>query len=360
LLLVLAVVLAHWALRQGVEQVQADWRESAPPPARLQAAFVRELRPSLPPATPPRSAPPAVPAASPSEGLPLHRHRLGEGMPNEPAPPASAPQERVPLAHVESAASAVLPPALDLSLPATALPAGLGEPGPEWPLSTRLDYRLTGNYNGPLHGTARVEWLRKGAEYQMHLDVEVGILLTRRSSSYGLLTAEGIRPQRYVEETKVPLLAPRRATVQFFEHQVQFADNRIELLLAGAQDQASQFVQLTWLFLTGRKPVMPGVVVDQPLVLARKQYAWRYEVVGEELLQTPLGELPTWHIKPQREAGGGDLTAEVWLAPSVQYLPVRMVLRRDADTWIELQLNRVPLQAEAAPSEAAPPTRSAP
>ena len=40
--------------------------------------------------------------------------------------------------------------------------------------------------------------------------------------------------------------------------------------------------------------------------------------------------------KPQREVGGGDPTAEVWLAPSVQFLPVRMLLRQDADTWIEL------------------------
>lgn len=361
LLLVLAVLLAHGALHRGVQELEAKWREGAAPPERLKAAFVRELKPTGP--APGATAAPTPKAPAPLGPPAVQRRRLGE-LPDPPAPPASAPEERARIERV--AAPGPADSALPADASALATPPALTdlpyEPGPEWPLSTRLDYQLTGHYEGPLHGTASVEWLRKGSEYQMHLDVEVGILLTRRSSSYGVLTSEGIRPKRYDEETRLPLIKPRRATVHFFEHQVQFADNRIELLPPGAQDQASQFVQLTWLFLTGRKPAAAGTVIDQPLVLARKQYAWRYEVVGEEVLETPLGALPTWHVKPQREAGGGDLTAEVWLAPNVQFLPVRMVLRRDANTWIELQLSRAPLQAaaESNPPQAPTAPRSPP
>ncbi len=58
-----------------------------------------------------------------------------------------------------------------------------------------------------------------------------------------------------------------------------------------------------------------------------------------------MGPLPTWHLRPSRPAGGGDLTAEVWLAPALQYLPVRLIIRQDIDTFIDLMLKGAPLQA---------------
>ena len=56
--------------------------------------------------------------------------------------------------------------------------------------------------------------------------------------------------------------------------------------------------------------------------------------------------LPT---TPRREArSGSDLTAEFWAAPSLQYLPVRIVIRQDAETYIDLLIDRLPQQAAAA------------
>jgi hypothetical protein len=111
------------------------------------------------------------------------------------------------------------------------------------------------------------------------------------------------------------------------------------------QDASSQFVQLTWLFLTGREAMQVGRIVELPLALPKRQYRWRYEVLGEEILHTPMGDLPTWYLRPTRAAGGGDLSAEVWLAPSLQYLPVRLRIRQDAQTYVDLMLKALPLQA---------------
>jgi hypothetical protein len=255
--------------------------------------------------------------------------------------PASAPE---PVAEAASAASeSPTPVAQAASAPLD------GEPGPEWPLSTRLTYVLTGNYRGPVYGQAQVEWLRKGKDYQVNLDVGIGPsfapLITRRMSSQGQLTPEGIAPQRYDEETQFIVGGGRRASVFFLGAEVQLASGAREPAPRGAQDSASQFVQLTWLFMTGREPLAAGRIVQFPLVLPRRQYAWQYEVVGEETLNTPLGPVASWHIKPSRPAGGGDLSAEVWLAPTLQYLPVRLVIRQDADTYIDMMLKSAPLQA---------------
>ncbi|MDR7271901.1 hypothetical protein J2X20_004569 [Pelomonas saccharophila] len=341
-LLVLAVLMLHLLLGREVQRIQEGWVSDGPPPMppRMQVALVREMQLQEPPAMraqPPRRSKPRqtpVPLAAPALPASAASAHVPEATPVPPGEPvvqaASAPAEA---ASVAMAASA---------------PAD-GEPGPEWPLSTRLSYVLTGNYRGPVSGQAQVEWLRQGRDYQVHLDVGVGPgfapLISRRMSSQGLLTPEGIAPQRYDEETKVVLSDARRASVFFLGTQVQLASGAREPSQRGAQDSASQFVQLTWLFLTGREPLQAGRTVQFPLVLPRRQYAWQYEVVGEEMLDTPMGPLASWHLRPTRAPAGGDLAAEVWLAPSLQFLPVRLLIRQDADTYIDLMLRSAPLQA---------------
>lgn len=240
------------------------------------------------------------------------------------------------------------------------------EPGPEWPLSTRLTYQLTGNYRGPVHGQAQVEWLRKGSQYQVHLDVSIGPsfapFVTRRMSSQGLLTPEGIAPQRYDEETKAIFSDARRASVLFLPPEVQLATGQRRPAPPGTQDSTSQFVQLTWLFLTDREALAAGRVVQFPLVLPRRLYNWQYEVVGEEVLATPMGPIACWHLRPTRETqgqvSGGELIAEVWLAPSLQYLPVRLIIRQDEQTYIHLMLASAPLQAAPESANDIPPRQS--
>lgn len=338
-LLVLAVLAAHLLLGHQVQRLHEGWLSDGPPPMpkRMQVALVREMqvgpppsarRPPTPAPKPPRPA--AAAAAGPAEAASAP----------EPAP-ASAPEVPLPEPVAEAASAPVPAQAASASNDA--------EPGPEWPLSTRLSYALTGRYRGPIYGEAQVEWLRKGRDYQVNLDVAVGPsfspFITRRMSSQGQLTPDGIAPQRYDEETRFMLGEKRRATVFFLGAEVQLASGVRETALRGGQDAASQFVQLTWLFLTGREALQAGRTVQFPLVLPRRQYAWQYDVLGQEALETPMGPMTTWHLRPSRPAGGGDLTAEVWLAPELQYLPVRLIIRQDTETFIDLMLKGAPLQA---------------
>jgi hypothetical protein len=67
-----------------------------------------------------------------------------------------------------------------------------------------------------------------------------------------------------------------------------------------------------------------------------------------------VGALDTFHLKPRRieDRPRGELSAEVWFAPSLQYLPVRIRIRQDAETYIDLMMDAAPLQA--APAETPP------
>ncbi len=254
--------------------------------------------------------------------------------------PASAP---------DLAASAVVAatPAASAAAPDTA--------GFDWPPSTRLTYRLTGNFRGPVEGQARVEWLRSGSRYQVHLDVSVGPsfapLMSRRISSEGEITADGLAPERFDEETRLLWREPRRLRVEMGPEFVRLAQGQTWTRPTGLQDTASQFVQLTWLFTTRPALLQAGQRIPLPLALPRRIQLWQYEVGASETVQTPAGPVDAVHVRPRPDAAhearrGGDLVPEAWFAPQLQYLPVRIFIRQDDENFINLEIDRLPQQAE--------------
>ena len=371
-----AVLLAHLAVG---ERVAGDLAEVGPgltagSPRRLTATFTRELRPEAPPAEavtlrapapgapsarrsrsaapPPAAAASAASASSPAADEPAiaaatpASAAIESERASEPLPPAlSAPAETV--AAAEPAASEPLPFAVAASASGAASAAAVAV---DWPLSTRLSYRLTGDYRGPVDGQASVEWLREGSRYQVHLEVSVGPsfapLVSRRMSSDGEIGPEGLTPRRYEEVTHVALRSPRLQTVAFDGAQLRLANGSQQAQPPGVQDTASQFVQLTWLFTTQPQRLNPGESVAMPLALPRRLDVWVYDVLAHEQLHTPAGIIDTVHVRPRRPARpDGELAAEVWIAPSLQYLPVRIVIRQDAQTYVDLLLQRLPQQA---------------
>ena len=346
-----AVLLAHLWLANGVlpPPLGADGADSAR--LRFEVSFVRELAPvavvAPPPAqrTRPRlaalaAAPAASAAMPPPDEPPLEATAVTLPVP-EPAPPLPELPELAPLADLPQP-----------GLAATAGDAAASAPEAfEWPPSTRLSYRLTGNVRGPVEGQARVEWLRQGTRYQVFLEASVGPafapLMTRRESSEGEITAQGLHPRRYDMEMDVIFRDRRRSTIYMDADGVRLPGGGPVLPRPpGLQDAVSQFVQLTWLFTTQPALLSPGETVELPLALPRRVEAWQYDVLASEPLYTVAGPVEAMHVRPRRPARAGDYTAEVWIAPSLQYLPVRILVRQDAETFIDLQIERLPEQAE--------------
>jgi Protein of unknown function (DUF3108) len=98
-----------------------------------------------------------------------------------------------------------------------------------------------------------------------------------------------------------------------------------------------------------------GESVEFPLALPRRVDRWFYDVVGQQRLASPLGELDTFHLKPRRAGPRprSELSAEVWIAPTLQYLPVRIRIEQDAENFIDLMLDAAPLQADPDPQAGA-------
>jgi hypothetical protein len=367
LALLAGVLVMHGVGLWWVQDVLVGWGEvTVPMPARMEVAFVRELAPAAPP------APPAV--VTPPPSVRKARPRSAVVAPAPASAPQQAPPE--PVAPPQPAPSAPLPAFAEAPLPAPSAPSDVAAAAPElaasaavaestappsfaWPPSTRLSYTLVGNYRGEVHGSARVQWVRLGGRYQVHLDVTIGPsfapLIERRMTSDGDLGEDGLAPRRYDETTRVAFQSTRRVALSFTPQQVTLANGTVRDAAPGVQDTASQFVQLTWLFTTQPQRLRVGDSVDFPLALPRRVDRWFYDVVARQPLASPLGELDTFHLKPRRsgERPRGELSAEVWIAPSLQYLPVRIRIQQDAETFVDLMLDAAPLQAE--PGEGSAP-----
>ena len=300
------------------------------------AALIRHARPAIKKAAN-KSPPPAAEAAAPE---PPASVALAEATPDPPLPEA-------PPAHASDAATALAPSA---SAPAEAAPAVAAASAPEapasdaaapflasWPGDTRLNYKLGGNYRGELHGDARVLWQRAGTRYQAVVEMSAGLLASLSFSSQGEITAAGLHPEVYEENVR-----GRRRGVRLGE-QLRLNNGDQVPRPADVQDTASQFVELAHRLATGQVQPAPGTQIRFALARPSGVDDWTYDVVGQETLHLPrLGPVATWHLKPRRiDKPRGPLTAEMRFAPALQYLPVRIRITQDADTYLDLMVDSI-------------------
>jgi hypothetical protein len=243
-------------------------------------------------------------------------------LPVAAAPVAERSAEAPPTAQTASAPSASSPPTPDT-----------------WPPDTRLSYRLEGQWRGgPLHGGARVQWQRQGTQYQAQVEIDITPFAHRTLTSQGDVTARGLVPRVYEERSRT-----RRRAMRLGDADITLADGRSAPRPADVQDTASQFVELGHRFATGRQTLALGEVVTLWLARPSGVDAWTYDVVAQDLLQIPrLGEVPAWRLRPRPPPQRRDnLSAEIWFAPSLQYLPVRIRLTLGDEAEIDLKVETI-------------------
>ncbi len=357
--LVAAVLVMHACVMRSINDSVIDF-DQGQKPARIELVTVQDMAFSTPPVL--AAAPPPPPVAPPR---PPRQAKPAAAAASAPAVAASAPDPEpvmaaaaaeVPASAPEPAASAplVVAPVASLaaSLPvvAAAVPASAPASAADtfgWPPSTRISYELTGNFRGEVYGSAQVDWVHVGERYQVHLDVVVGAsfapLYSRRMSSDGRLTDAGLVPERYDEESKAAFRDRKRASVTLEPDAVVLNNGQRVERVPGVQDTASQFVQLTYLFTRHPELLKPGGTIELPLALPRRMSPWTYDIRESEPVYTSFGAIDAIPLQPRRESRKGDeLSATVWFAPSLKYLPVRIRIQQDAETYIDLMIKRRP------------------
>jgi hypothetical protein len=313
------------ALPQRTQAVQRQADTAAPvsaPPRRPRAA-----RPAVPPAAtaaPGRLLP--EPVAEPVPGL------APDSAPDSTPDVLAMPVPVAPAAAPASQqASAVAEPPAVQSPPASAAPASEPAAGRRFrvnlppPASFELDVLRTDADGTRWTGSADMRWQTDGSRYQVSLAVGISMLVARidllQLASEGTIDDAGIAPVKMTEKRR-----SRSMTATHFDHEgkrITFsASTAAAALLAGAQDKASVPFQLAAI---GRGDVNQfGSDIDIQVGEDRGAAVYRFQLVGEEELETKMGRLVTWRLARPPRPGSYSARLDIWLAPALDWYPVQI------------------------------------
>lgn len=234
-------------------------------------------------------------------------------------PPVTANPSRP--ANTAAGASSDNPATSPATRPSTSSAAGTA-PGPlAIAGSTRLRYLVQGESRGrPYQVSATLLWQHDGQQYEARYEVGAWLLGSRTQTSRGRITAEGLAPQRFGDR----LRSEQAAHFQRDKGLITFSSNAPDApLQPGAQDRLSVLLQLGAIIGGDPKRHPPQSTIQIQTAGTRDAEPWLFRVIGLQSLPLPGGTLEALKLErlPRREY---DQHIEVWLAPALEHLPVRL------------------------------------
>lgn len=147
---------------------------------------------------------------------------------------------------------------------------------------------------------------------------------TLTETSVGHITPQGLAPVRYGEKR-----ASRGERAIHFQRERQvlsFSNRQEEVALPpGVQDRLALRYQLGWLLQANPSLQQAGSVLEVPVATPSGVDRWRMVVRKHETLHTETGDFQTLYlVREKRPDRVYDQSLEVWIAPSVFWLPIRV------------------------------------
>ena len=258
-----------------------------------------------------------------------------ERPPAPPAPPAARRPAKAAPAPVEAPLLIAQAPAPKPAAAATA-PADTAPPS-DPPPATELNYEVFGQAKGfDYRATGTLSWRREGSNYQARMELAMPLLGKRVQTSEGSVGPDGLRPVRFADKRS----SERAAHFEREAKRIRFSNNAPEAeWLPGAQDRLSLFMQLAGLMRA--QPRQSGDVLSFQVAGVGDAEVWQFEVGALETLRLPAGNIEARLLKraPRKPH---DSTVEVWLAPALGHLPVRLRIAQPGGDVADQRLARLP------------------
>ena len=371
LVAITALVLAlHWLVLTGVPlawdspaqptgQVFSTRSIAAPPPAAMPtvaAAPAAKAAPAAAPQPAARKKPPARTTPAPTSTAapvapppPAEAAATGTEVGTDTAPTnatdSTAPPAEVAAAAPEAPASAAAPPAppaeattgVDITPPG----AGTGQahsqapPPARLPPPTRLAFDVSGQAKKfAYNARAELLWQHDGSRYEARQEISAFLVGSRTQRSVGAITAQGLLPEKFSDKSR----SEQAAHFDYAQGRITFSANTPQAPASpGVQDRLSVFIQLGALLAADPGRFVPGTQITLTTVSARSADRWTFTIEGPEALDLPSGATPTLKLQrlPRKDY---DQKAELWVAPALGYLPVRIKLTQANGDFADLLL----------------------
>jgi len=221
--------------------------------------------------------------------------------------------------------------------PTAAANAAAAAPPSDPPPATELSYDVFGQAKGfDYRATGTLTWRREGTSYSARMELAMPLLGKRVQTSEGSVGPDGLRPVRFADKRS----SERAAHFEREAKRIRFSNNAPEAeWLPGAQDRLSLFMQLAGLLRA--QPRQTGDVLSFQVAGVGDAEVWQFEVGALETLRLPAGNIEARLLKraPRKPH---DSTVEVWLAPSLGHLPVRLRIAQPGGDVADQRLARLP------------------
>jgi hypothetical protein len=347
-----AVLVLHWIAAQWVERNRDAFALQQVVHVPVQVALLTAEKIERKPtetATP--QSTPAQHAVAPSKPRPHVLTATRTGPARAPVTVASAPAVDA-ASEVASAASETAATAAT-TMPASSATSGVDSahaasqpdgqpttppaaPGVKFSVPPSGELQYDTFYNGVRNQPGTIHWSSDGkTRYEMIVSVPLPFVGTFSYASHGHIDAFGLAPDQYIEKR-----GRRAEDISIFNRtskQIVFTRTPASLPLAdGAQDRFSMVMQLASLVRGDPNVYQPGVTRQFFVVDNDSGENWPIETIGDETIRTSQGYVSARHFMRLPRHDGDRRRIDVWLAPSLGWLPVRIMQTEPNGTEIEL------------------------
>ena len=324
--------VALWwvAPRIGASGARGQAHDFARLPLTVQA---RLLAPPPPPPPPPPTAAPlrkrALAARASSAALVPEQAGAAEASSDVPSAAGINVEADGPTASMVGALAAVAtvaeaakpPPEPAVSAPVLAVRYRVDLPPSA---SITLDVARTDADGTTWSGEAVMAWRLDGERYRVRVEAGVRVLVARINlvvlESEGTLGDSGFAPVTLTEKRRGR--APTTTRFSERDGKITFSAAPPVTLLPGAQDKATLPLQLAAIARASSGQI--DGAIDVLVGEDRDASVYRFVVLGQELLDTRLGKLQTWHLSRSPRAGAYSARLDIWLAPGHGWYPVQI------------------------------------
>ena len=332
----IVVAVLHWIAAQWVERNRATLNPSDNAHVPVQVALLTPERIERKPA-----------AEAPQASAPVHKATASK--PREHVLTATQPAKQAPV--VEAASDAVASASDAANIPdakananasaagtasaPTAASAPQASAGVKFSVPPSGELQYDTFYNGVRNQPGTIHWTSNAQSYEMVVSVPLPFVGTFVYSSHGRIDAFGLAPDQYIEKR-----GRRPEDVSIFnrtDKKIVFTRTPASLPLPdGAQDRFSMVMQLAALVRGDPAAYKPGVTRQFFVVDNDSGENWPVETIGDETIRTAQGYLETRHFKRLPRHDGDLRRIDVWLAPSLGWLPARIMQTEPNGTQFEL------------------------
>jgi hypothetical protein len=366
------VTVLHWFAAQWFERhhtAQPVTPAHVPVQVRLLKTerIEQQAKPAAPAAKPStKPAAPTRPKRAPSPPHTLQALAPPEAHPKveaAPAEAASSPAASDAVASSASASSATAQAAAPGNGNTPSAQAAQASHGVKFQVPPSGELQYDTFFNGARNAPGTIHWKSDGQHYEMEVSIPLPFVGPFVWTSRGHVDAFGLAPDQYIEKR-----GHRPADFTVFnrtQKQIIFTRTPNSLALPdGAQDRFSMVMQLASLVRGDPDTYKPGVTREFYVADNDSGETWPITTIGDETVSTDHGYVSARHFMRLPRHDGDKRRIDVWLAPALGWLPVRLVQTEPNGTEVELLWHgalSVPKASAAAnaPASSAPPTNDA-